>query len=536
MSHELSVSARWVWPVFLFCALSIGALVRAPAVTAGYPYLEYVDEGHVLGPVQQTLATGRWDPSDNNYPELPVLAIVEASKLLSPLAARWAFVPSLAGISAERDFYDRIDPPQLILVGRGLVLLVSVGIIALVGFLARRLAGDAAGGTAALAAALLPALVFRGAIVTVDAFATIFVLAALLLLARLERPKEWLRILGAGACCGLAAVSKYPSGLVGLAVVVVALEKSEWSWLERLRGVALAGVAAAAAALTVMPSIWQTPGAVWKRILWQQSMYTTMSVGSYWKETFERVEWDLPPLPYAEVGLTMVVLALAGGAWLIGRRSSRGLALGAVTVSTALVGLCVRYPFQAFRNLLPIAAIACVGAGAVFGFLSERIGRPRLAALVGAFLMVALLGTGARDYAWDRFRLEDSRKAAIDWIADHAAPQARVWVMAEATFARSETTRLRQRIRVEAWRQGRETIRRTGPLYLVLGNVQEGPDLIIGPEDRDWILSRYRVCAMFGSTVTQANGWFYRGNDLQLWILERKGHPGDPEERSAPEA
>ena len=140
-----SRSNRWLWPGFLVAALLLGGAVRCTAVRAAYPYLEYVDEGHVLGPVQRTLATGRWDPAYNNYPELPVLVIAGASRLLSPLARWWTTFPSLAGITPSSDFYDQVEPPQLILVGRAVALALSLWTIAFIGWLARRLAGDVAG-------------------------------------------------------------------------------------------------------------------------------------------------------------------------------------------------------------------------------------------------------------------------------------------------------------------------------------------------------------------------------------------------------
>src|SRR5579863_4407484 len=116
--------ACWLWPGFLVVALVLAGAVRYPAVSAGYPYLEYVDEGHVLGPVQRLLATGDWDPAINNYPELPVRTIATLCRLLAPLA-RWSTLfPSLNGITAHADFYDQIEPPQLILVGRAIALVL----------------------------------------------------------------------------------------------------------------------------------------------------------------------------------------------------------------------------------------------------------------------------------------------------------------------------------------------------------------------------------------------------------------------------
>ena len=317
----------------------------------------------------------------------------------------------------------------------------------------------------ALAAALMPALVFRGAIVTVDVFATFFVLAALVALGGVAKPEQFVRIVVAGACCGLAAVSKYPTGLVLLAAIAVALERPGWSWRERLRAIALAGGGAVVAAMAGMPSLWSSPQGVWQRILWQRGIYQGLPVGSYWRQAFERVEWDLPQLPYPEIGIVLSIVALAGMVWLVVHRPSRGTALGLVLFSAALVALYSRYPFQAFRNLLPVAAVACVAAGAVVGAAGERLGRPRLAALLGTALLLVLLGSSARDYVLNRTHLIDTRHAALDWIAANAAPRASVLVMAEAAVARAVWSRLQQPIKVRMWKEARRMLRQERPRF-----------------------------------------------------------------------
>ena len=227
-------------PFLLGLALAalLGGALRLPAVAAGYPYLQYVDEGHVLHPVLATVRQGRWEPSQNNYPALPILVIAGASRMVSPL---------LPGLDHELSpttprgswFYDVVDPPEVILVGRALAWVVSLGIVLGCGLLAARLAGELAGLTAAVAAALLPALVARGSFVMVDLYATLFVVLACLFTAAVERPAQLARVAAAGTCVGLAAVSKYPAGLVGLAVVA-SFALTGWPPRERLRAVALA--------------------------------------------------------------------------------------------------------------------------------------------------------------------------------------------------------------------------------------------------------------------------------------------------------
>ena len=514
----------WLWRGLLLAALLIGALVRLPAVSAAYPYLEYVDEGHVLHPVERTLVTGRWDAGENNYPELPVLAIAGACRLLSPLAGTWSAAPPLDEVRADYFYYDQVEPPQLILVGRALSILLSLGIILLAGLLARRLAGDVAGGVAALAAALLPALVFRGAIVIVDLYAVFFVLAALLLLAGVERPDQLGCLAAAGACCGLAAVSKYPAVLVSLAVAAVVLLAS-WRWRERLRGIAVSGAGAVMAAAVVMPSLWRDPLYVWENQFARQNrIYGNLEVGSYWQQTFERLEWDLPALPYPEMGYIFTAVALAGLVLLIARPSSRRFGIGCVLFAAVLISLYATYSFQAFRNLLPVAGLACVAAGVAVAAAGERLKRPRLAALAGVALLILLFGPAARDYALDRARLVDSRRQALDWIAATPRAGSSVLILAETAMADSELTRLPGRVRVVRWQGARKALRQGKPRFVVVPDIVGRRDEHLVPEaDRGWLLQRYQVRATFGSEPAMVATTYWRGNRLLVWVLERRG-------------
>jgi 4-amino-4-deoxy-L-arabinose transferase-like glycosyltransferase len=459
----------------------------------------------------------------NNYPALPVLAIAAASRLLSPLAGVWRAAPPLDNVPADPGYYDQVEPPQLMLVGRSLSLLVSLGIILLAGRLARRLAGDAAGGLAALAAALLPALVFRGAIVIVDVYATFFVLATLLVLAGVDRPAQLGRMAAAGACGGLAAVSKYPSGLVCLAVAAAML-LAPWRWRERLRGLAVAGAAAMLAAAIVMPSLWREPLPVWEQIARQGAVYRHQKMASYWQQAFERVEWDLPALPYPEMGYAFTALALGGLVVLAARRSSRPFAIGCALFAAALIALHAAYSFQAFRNLLPVAGLACATAGVAVAALGERLGRPRLAVSAGVVLLAALFAPAAYDYARDRARLVDSRRQALDWIAAHPRAGARLLVMAEVAVARSELARLPGRVRVAGWQAARPALWQGSPRFLVAARLTDRRGKPwIPAADRRWLLRRYQVRATFGTERAGVNASFWRGNRLQVWVLERRG-------------
>jgi len=83
-----------------------------------------------------------------------------------------------AGPVALRDFYDVLEPVDLIVIGRLATLLLSLAAVALLGRMAARFAGEPAAGSRR-SPRRSPALVIRGGIVTVDVYALLAVLGAL---------------------------------------------------------------------------------------------------------------------------------------------------------------------------------------------------------------------------------------------------------------------------------------------------------------------------------------------------------------------
>src|SRR5262249_50649574 len=127
----------------------------------------------------------------------------------------------------DRSLYDFVYPSEVVLIGRLLIALLSTATVLVVGALARRLGGPAAGLIAALFAALCPALVSRGSIVIVDTTAAFCVAGALFLadvVAEEADAGPRLRRFAflAGAASGLAATAKYTLATV-LAAVLVAI-------------------------------------------------------------------------------------------------------------------------------------------------------------------------------------------------------------------------------------------------------------------------------------------------------------------------
>src|SRR5262249_19146039 len=121
-----------------------------------------------------------WDVRWYVYPTLPANTVAAVAALGAP-AYRIAFGRDLrADLSPVPPlFYEHVEPGAVLLVGRLICLVLSLLTVLQIGVLARRLAGPAAGWLAAWCAAVLPALVVRGAMATIDDFVTLFVLVAI---------------------------------------------------------------------------------------------------------------------------------------------------------------------------------------------------------------------------------------------------------------------------------------------------------------------------------------------------------------------
>jgi hypothetical protein len=510
----------WGW----LAVLALAFALRLPSVFAGLPYLGYVDEGHTLHRVARLLSTRHWDPDWYTYPSLPLYAIAGAAAALSP-AYR-----TVHGVSLERDlspyppsYYDLVEPPELIVIARGVVLAVSLGIVVLTGLLARRLAGEAAGLGAALIAALLPALVIRGAVVTVDPFATLFTVAAILCAEiAATSARFWGPTLLAGAMVGCAATSKYPAAMAVVAAAP-ALARLPTDRRGKRRALELFLAAALVAGLVTMPALALRNTAVLTHILNQSAAYSTSAIGSYWDQALRRAEWS-QPFPHPELGA--VFLLVVGAAWAGALRDPRlrppVLAWTACAVVWCLAFL--QYPFRTFRNLLPLLPFTCVVVAALYARLRERLPHPprrRLADLAAAATALALFLPADLDYARARLALDDSRVAAVDWLVERVRPGDAVVVSAELAILPRELRRLPVEPMVLPAPRARAWLRQHPEVdFVVTGRLKpsRAGDLAAFLE-RHRIGRAFRSAARFG---TQPSTRVWRGNDQLVLIYQRR--------------
>lgn len=518
-----------LWIAVLLAA----AAVRVPTVTAALPYFNYVDEGHVLHHSVDLLARGTWDPGWYTYPSLPIYAVAAAGAALSP------FYRLAHGRPMAEDFppvpsrwYDLVGPPELLVAARLMTLVFSLGIVVLTGRLAARLAGPRAGLVAAWLAALLPALVIRGGIVTVDPYATFFVLAALLAAESMRSgPRPLAASALAGVAIGLAAASKYPSVLVCLPVALAALwpeRASDRPWRLRFGMLSLAGAASMAAVAVGMPALALKTGDVLRAIRAQSAVYAHQPGGSaYWEQALLRAEWD-QPLNHPELGFAWLALAAGGLAVALADRRWRRPVAGWLLFGVATCALLAPYAFTAFRNLLALVPPSCVLVALLYARIRERLrlrDRPRGPAaldLAAAVLPVALFAVPLAQYAQHQVHLEDSRELAIRWLAEHVEPGDRVLTLQDLVILPDRLASLGVPVAVRSWERTRPLLGRARHRWVVLGDLRERDGRPLPPRVRRAIERKYEVRASFGFHTNFLHRGAFRGNHQLVTILERR--------------
>jgi hypothetical protein len=513
-----------LWVAVLLLALGL----RLPAATAGLPYLGYVDEGHVLHRVVRMLRTGSWDPGWYLYPSFPLILLTAAARLEAPVYRAVHGHPLAADLSAFPPLlYDLVEPADLIVLGRVLTLLASLGIVLLTGLLARRLAGEAAGLFAALCAALVPALVIRGAVITVDPWAALFAVAAIFCAEGAVRGgRPYRDALLAGAMTGLACASKYPAALVAVAVGATLLRVGgEGAWRLRVRCLEIAALAALAAAVLAMPAWVTSTHAVLTDIARQSVFYAGQNMGSYWDQAVGRAEWD-QPLEHPEVGAVFLAWIVLGWLAALADRRSRATAIAwTLWAGVAALALC-RYPFRPFRNLLPLVPLGCVLAALLVARLRERV--PRRAWVDAAVVVLAglLLLPPSLAYARGRRDLIDSRVQAVDWIRAHSATGDPLLVSQEIAIVRSELRRLGGWAAVLPEREARKRLRRHGGFALVITGPGTGlPALLAAGGTRE----PYELAARFGESPGIGQ---WRGNREVVEVYRRIAGASPPPQQN----
>lgn len=481
--------------------LAAALALRAAGTGYGLPLLVNSDETPIASHAVEMLATGDPNPRFFHYPSLYIYmqagldaALYGAGRVTGKYAA-----PS------------DLDGRLMIRAGRVMTAVLGALTVLVAYLIGRTLWGRAEGLAAAAFVAVSPLHVAHSFRLAVDVPTGLFAALALWGAARrLSAPPRWGDYLGAAACAGLAAGTKY-TAVLAIAPLVVAHFLGPWPARPPLLRRAADPRLIAAAVLVPLVFLATTPYAVLDRaafardVGWEESHYATghagaevegSSLGAYLKLVVD----DLGP-----EGIALAVL----GAALLLRRDPRGLAV-VLAFPVCYLLFIGRFPVFFPRNLAPVVPglALLAGAGLVTPIraaaAAPREMRHRALPIFLTMAAVAVATAGAAGLARHAavsvahvrtVTLPDTRWAALRWVSVNVPPGSRVVREPHTPEVELLTTEGRPRLRVEAlnW-----SVTDLGPHalgqfdYLVLSDAMYGR-FVRRPERYPVQAARYRA-------------------------------------------
>lgn len=514
----------------------LAALLRLVPIGSGLPYIDYVDEGHILHPAIGILKAKGFDSSIYTYPPLTSYLVVAAIKGYSPFYRMVHQRELKDDLPADQDLktslgdqYDLITPPAVIWLGRLVVACLSIGTVLLAGALAKLLGGPRAGLLAMLFAALCPALVSRGSNLALDPTGTFFVMAALYFCQRLRvvaaavnNAPMWRNAALAGTASGLAFGGKFTAGAVFVALLVTIVTLPV-TWKARAILTVIAGAGLFIGIFCGVPAAVLHPEKIVGELRYITTFYQTIrSEQGYWETAFSA----------AEIGVPLMIAGLAGMIWILWHGATRTIAVSWIAFALLLLLGFASSSFKPFRNVLPLVPPLCIAAALLFGWLGEylkrRVRRPVIAsAVVTALVLVIALSltwSSVRQLQW-RMQRVDARVRAIDWLQRRATKDQTILGIRELSILPAEWNRVAARATVVSWFEAADLLGRQRFDYIVTGEF----DLRHAPDPNAWSAYRDRwnnkasplpVEASFGEVPTPVVPYLWRTNDERILILK----------------
>jgi len=515
--------------------VALAAIVRFGPIASGLPYIDYVDEGHILHPAIGILKSKSFDSSVYTYPPLTSYLTIAAIKAYAPFYRLFHHHELWIDLPPDQDFhtglgdrYDLITPPEIIWLGRFVVACLSVGTVMIAGALAKLLGGSRAGFLAMLFTALCPALVSRGSILVLDTTATFFVIVALYFCERLRlvvasnNRAMWRNAALAGVAAGLAFGGKFTAGAVFAALLLTILTLPPAGKSKAIL-IVFAGAGLFIGIFCGVPGAVLHPEKIIGEIRGIAKFYQTIqSDQGYWSAALSG--W--------EIGFPLMITGLAGIVWMLWNRSTRRAAVSWIVFALLLLSTLVSSRFQPFRNLLFAVPPLCIAAALVCDRLVEYLTQRDRRLALWPWLAPAWISVVALSLAWfssrhlqGRTSRIDTRVQAIDWLQQHATKDETVLGIRELEILPAEWKRVAARSMVVPWFEASDILRGQRFDYVVTGEF----DLRYANDPAGWATYRDRwkakvstmpVQADFGQFATPVAPYLWRTNEERILVLK----------------
>ena len=412
-------------------ALALAAVLRLWGIGFGLPLTSAHPDESRVNAEGVSVALGNFRPGFFNYPSLFIYALGAADAGYCAAAVVNATYPSVSSCASSW----RTAWEPFFLAARVLSAAAGVVTVLLVYLLGRRLFDETTG----LASAVFLAVAFLHVRdshfgVTDVSMTMLLTLAMVLLIAAYDRAGEVSgdagRFAAAGLVAGFAASTKYNAVLLlaPAAVAVGLLWQGEAATgrLERMmRRLGAWGFAIGIGFLLGTPYAVLEPAR-----FWQDASSETMHLRAG-HTVLLAIGWTHHLAVTLWYGLTwpLLLCALAGSVWMVVRAPRRAALLLAFPVVYYLIAGGGYTVFA--RYMIPVVPFLCVAAGYCASSLARVATVRRGHTALATGLVVAAVAFPSAVKAWRLDRLlsrADSRVLAADWIMEHAAPHASIYI------------------------------------------------------------------------------------------------------------
>jgi hypothetical protein len=459
----------------MVAVLVLGVGLRAVTVRADAPYATDENEHFTIKGSAHQIAHATWDSDAYLYPSFLNDATTLSASALAAARGDSDTLSDGARVSLASRYVEVIEPWNLILAGRTVVLILAAANIVLVALLGIRIASRRVGLIAALFVAVLPIFVTRGSIVIVDTPAACFATGALYCSARVMSSStrrqlvSW-SVLG-GVASGLAFTSKYTIATVFVAVCVVIMLRRDRSISERFKAGLAAAAGFVATAVAVMPALVLRASSIVDALRRQERLYTTWPpTESYWQQLLHAREFGRLILFAGFIGLALLALS----------RRARPVLIAYAAFAIPTMVVLARPGHQPVRNLLPFIPFLCIAAATTIAeavrFIGSRAHWARPVEWAGAAGLALLLcwapvQAGTRTYIGAKRGHIDTRTTLERRLAARVHEDDRVLVAEELAVLPDQLRRICAHVDVGSQR-------RSAPVesydWVVLGDLDDG--------------------------------------------------------------